>query len=76
MEPVKNQFGEFVAKWENNFHPDNANFMQRVFWMAVYKPEGRYSIGYRLDLGKNIKIVERGEGTLEDFKKVLNNQTK
>lgn len=62
------QFGETAYRWENHKHPDNPNFQQVVFWRAWQKPDGRYSIGYRLtclgDRGK-IKFIEYGNGDVE-----------
>jgi len=62
MQWTKNRFGETVCKWSNHTHPDNPNFMQIVYWFCYVKPDGRFSVGYRLDNSSNIKVISRGEG--------------
>ena len=59
------QYGETKYTWENNIHPDNPDFMQRVFWVAWQKPDGRYSIGYKLQPNGNVKFVKYGRGNVE-----------
>lgn len=43
-----NRFGEIVTNWSSHKHPDNADFMQQVFWTVWEKPDGRISIAYNL----------------------------
>ena len=59
------QYGETKYTWVNNIHPDNPDFMQKVFWVAWQKPDGRYSIGYKLQPNGNVKFVKYGEGNVE-----------
>jgi hypothetical protein len=49
MEITTNNFGEVVYKWENNIHPDNPKFMQKVLWTMWIKSDGRLSVCYKLD---------------------------
>ena len=49
MTTTINNFGEKVTKWESTKHPTNPNFMQRVYWTIWEKPDGRISVGYKLD---------------------------
>lgn len=57
METYTNNFGEKVTKWTSNKHPDNANFMQTVFWTIWEKPDGRVSVAYNLGAGSKSKFV-------------------
>jgi hypothetical protein len=59
--------GETEYKWENNYHPDNPDFQQRVFWTAYQKPDGRYMVGYSLEPGGRSKTywVEHGTGDVK-----------
>ena len=66
VKKTNTQFGEIKYTWENNFHPDNPNFMQQVFWMGWQKPDNRYSIGYKLEPNGKVKFVKYGEGNIED----------
>ena len=66
VKKTNTQFGEVKYTWENNFHPDNPNFMQPVFWMGWQKPDNRYSIGYKLEPNGKVKFVKYGEGSIED----------
>ena len=59
------QYGETKYTWENKIHPDNPYFMQQVFWIAFQKPDGRYSIGYRLQPNGKVKFVKYGRGNVE-----------
>jgi hypothetical protein len=57
MKTTINSFGEEVTKWENNIHPDNANFQQLVFWTIWVKIDGRVTIGYNLGIGSKTKFI-------------------
>ena len=59
------RFGEIKFTWENNFHPDNDEFMPTVFWVAWLKKDGRYMIGYKLQPSGKVKFVKYGEGDIE-----------
>lgn len=51
------KFGETKYSWSNNIHPDNENFMQRVFWSMWEKENGNITLSYKLDYnGKSIFI--------------------
>lgn len=52
-----NRFGEEVTKWESHKHPDNANFMQVVFWTVWVKPDGRTTVGYSLGSLSKTKFI-------------------
>jgi hypothetical protein len=52
-----NTFGEKVTKWESHKHPDNPNYMQVVFWTIWEKPDGRITIGYKLDGNGKTRFV-------------------
>ena len=68
MKFTTNAFGEQVAKWSNNIHPDNPLFMQSVIWTARLRKDGRADVGYQLQTGTNIKVVKRAENlTLTDM---------
>jgi hypothetical protein len=71
MQFTINQFGEYIARWQNNAHPDNPDFMQLVNWVARLRKDGRADIGYNLQSGVNLKIVARAENmnldNMEDF---------
>jgi hypothetical protein len=49
MKISTNNFGEVVYKWENNIHPDNPQFMQKVLWTMWIKRDGTLSVCYKLD---------------------------
>ena len=52
-----NDFGEVVYKWENNIHPDNARYMQRVIWTMWIKNDGRAIVCYRIDYNGKSKFL-------------------
>lgn len=64
-----NDFGEQVYKWENNIHPDNPNFMQRVIWRMWVKPDGKITIGYKLDSNGKMKFLIPEPTMIENLNK-------
>lgn len=64
-----NDFGETVYRWENNTHPDNPNFMQRVIWRLWVKPDGRITIGYQLDTNGKMKFLKPEPTLFENLNK-------
>ncbi len=52
-----NAFGEEVLKWENNVHPDNPNFQQKVYWTIWVKTDGRVLVGYNLGSGGKTTFI-------------------
>ena len=52
-----NAFGEEVIKWENNVHPDNSNFQQKVYWTIWVKTDGRVLVGYNLGSGGKTTFI-------------------
>lgn len=57
METHTNAFGEVVTKWENNIHPDNPNYMQKVLWTMYEKQDGGISLCYRLEYNGKPKFI-------------------
>ena len=60
------RFGEIQYNWDNYFHPDNPEFMQKVFWLGWQKTNGKFLIGYKLGSNGKMKFVKFGEGDIED----------
>jgi len=71
VEKKKTSFGEDWYKWNNNHHPDNPNFQQKVNWQLFHKPTGEYSVGYKLGASGNMKWVDRGNGDESKVKSVI-----
>lgn len=47
---VSINLSKFFAKWSNNFHPENPNFMQSVNWFAYLSGDGsKLIVSYCLD---------------------------
>lgn len=57
MITYKNSFNEIVSKWENTIHPDNPNFMQKVFWTMYEKEDGRITVCYKIDFNGKSKFI-------------------
>lgn len=47
MKTSVNQFGDTVTKWTSHQHPENANFMQLVYWI-IYEKDCKVTVRYHL----------------------------
>lgn len=51
-----NAQGELHTKWTSHKHPENANFMQVVYW-SVWEKDGKTTILYHLGHGSKSNYI-------------------